>query len=77
VYNRNNVSFDLFDQFKFILELYSPGFEELNNVWGTLGGRQLPSVIYRIQLIQIEQEKILQSSELISQVGGNLSNLEQ
>jgi len=76
VYNRNNVSFDVFDQFRFILELYTPSFEELNNVWGILGGRQLPSVIYRIQLIQIEQDRILQSSELITQVGGDLNNLE-
>jgi hypothetical protein len=76
VYNRNNVSFDVFEQFRFILELYTPSFEELNNVWGILGGRQLPSVIYRIQLIQIEQDKILQSSELISQVGGDLNNFE-
>jgi hypothetical protein len=76
VYNRNNVSFDVFEQFRFILELYTPSFEELNNVWGILGGRQLPSVIYRIQLIQIEQDKILQSSELISQVGGDLKNFE-
>ena len=76
VYNRNNVSFDVFEQFRFILELYTPSFEELNNVWGILGGRQLPSVIYRIQLIQIEQDKILESSELISQVGGDLNNFE-
>jgi len=76
VYNRNNVSFDVFDQFRFVLELYTPSFEELNNVWGILGGRQLPSVIYRIQLIQIEQDKILQSSELITQIGGDLNNLE-
>jgi hypothetical protein len=76
VYNRNNVSFDVFEQFRFILELYTPSFEELNNVWGILGGRQLPSVIYRIQLIQIEQDKILESSELISQIGGDLNNIE-
>jgi len=76
VYNRNNVSFDVFEQFRFILELYTPSFEELNNVWGILGGRQLPSVIYRIQLIQIEQDKILESSELISQIGGELNNIE-
>lgn len=77
VYNRNNVSFDVFDQFKFILELYTPTFEELNNVWGILGGRQLPSVIYRIQLIQIEQDKILESSELITRIGGELNNFDQ
>jgi hypothetical protein len=74
VYDRTNVSFDVFDSFKFILELYTPSFEELNNVWGTFGGRQLPSVIYKIQLIQIEQDKKLASSEVITHIGGNLND---
>jgi len=75
IYNRTNVAFDIFDYFKFVLELYTPSFEELNNVWGTLGGRQLPSVIYRIQLIQLERDKKLATSELITQVGGNLNDI--
>ncbi|MCF6331931.1 MAG: DUF4255 domain-containing protein [Draconibacterium sp.] len=75
VYNRTNVAFDVFDYFKFILELYTPSFEELNNVWGTLGGRQLPSVIYRIQLIQLEQDKKLSTSKVITHVGGELNNI--
>ncbi|NQU53536.1 MAG: DUF4255 domain-containing protein [Bacteroidetes bacterium] len=74
VYNRTNVAFDVLDYFKFILELYTPSFEELNNVWGTLGGRQLPSVIYRIQLIQLEQDKKLSTSEVITSVGGDLND---
>ncbi len=77
VYDRTNVSFDVFDSFKFILELYTPSFEELNNVWGTFGGRQLPSAIYKIQLIQIEQDKKLASSEVITHIGGNLNDLKQ
>jgi len=75
VYNRNNVSFDFFDYFRFVVDLYTPGFEELNNVWGTLGGRQLPSVIYKIQLIEIEQNQTLSSSEVITKVGGNLNHI--
>jgi hypothetical protein len=74
VYNRTNVALDILDYFKFILELYTPSFEELNNVWGTLGGRQLPSAIYRVQLIQLEQDKKLATSEVITHVGGNLND---
>lgn len=74
VYNRTNVAFDLLDYFKFILELYTPSFEELNNVWGTLGGRQMPSAIYRVQLIQLEQNKKLSTSEVITHVGGDLND---
>jgi hypothetical protein len=77
VYNRSNVSFDVLDHFKFNLEIYTPTFEELNNIWGTLGGRQLPSVIYRVQLIQIEQDKKLAASEVITHIGGTLNDLKQ
>lgn len=74
VYNRDNVAFEILDDFRFILEIYSPSFEELNNIWGTLGGRQMPSVIYKVQLIQIERDKKLAESELITHIGGTLNN---
>jgi hypothetical protein len=76
IYNRTNVALDVLDYFKFIVELYTPGFEEMNHVWGTLGGRQLPSVIYRVQLVQIEQDKKLAESGLITHVGGELNNIQ-
>lgn len=75
VYNRTNVSFENLDSFKFILDLYSLNFEELNYVWGTLGGKQLPAVIYRIQLIKIEEDKLLAASKVITQVEGELKDI--
>ncbi|MCG6187840.1 DUF4255 domain-containing protein [Maribellus maritimus] len=75
VYNRTNVSLDVLEYFKFILEMYTPGFEELNNIWGTLGGRQLPSVMYKVQIIQIKQDKKLSASEVITHVGGDLKDI--
>ncbi|MGM0621098.1 MAG: DUF4255 domain-containing protein [Bacteroidota bacterium] len=76
VYNRNNVAFEELDYFRFNLELFSPSFEEQNHIWGTLGGRQLPSVVYKIQLIQIDKDKKLASSEVITHIGGNLNDLQ-
>jgi hypothetical protein len=73
-YNRTNVSFENPEAFKFILDLYSLSFEELNYVWGTLGGKQLPAVIYRIQLIKIEEDKLLSASRVINQVEGELKD---
>ena len=74
VYNRDNVAFEILDDFRFILEIYSPSFEELNNIWGTLGGRQMPSVIYKVQLIQIERDKKLAESQIITHIGGTLND---
>ena len=77
VYNRTNVAFDVLDYFKFILELYTLSLEELNYVWGTLGGRQLPSVVYKIQLIEIEQDIKLGTSGVITHIGGDLNDINQ
>jgi len=77
VYNRANVAFDVLDQFRFNLELYTLSLEQLNYVWGTLGGRQLPSVIYKIQLIEIEQDIKLATSGVITHIGGDLNDINQ
>jgi hypothetical protein len=71
------VAFDVLDYFKFHLQLFTPTFEQLNNIWGTLGGRQLPSVIYKIKLIQIKQTKKLSSASVIKHVGGNINEITQ
>ncbi|MBT3385297.1 MAG: DUF4255 domain-containing protein [Prolixibacteraceae bacterium] len=76
IYNRTNVAFDVLDYFKFVLNIYTPSFEVLNHVWGTLGGRQLPSAIYKVQLIQIERDKKLSSSEVITHVSGKLNHID-
>lgn len=75
VYNRTNVALDVLDYFKFIVELYSPGFEELNHIWGTFGGRQLPSVIYKVQLAQIKQDKKLSTTEVIKNIKGEFKDI--
>ena len=43
------------EQFKLIMDMYSPSFEEANYIWSTLGGRQLPHVCYKIRLIELER----------------------
>ncbi len=55
IYNRSNVSMSNIENFRFSVELYTPTFEELNFIWGTLGGRQLPSALYKVSMIQIER----------------------
>jgi len=75
VYNRKTTAFEEVDSFRFMLSLYTPTFEELNNIWGVLGGRQLPSVIYKIQLIRIKSDKKTGTSSVITKASGNLNNI--
>ena len=60
--------------FQFVTDLYTPSFEELNFIWGTLGGKQYPSVIYKVSLIEIERDMILGKGSVISGLGTNLNN---
>ncbi|WP_264536444.1 DUF4255 domain-containing protein [Flavobacterium sp. N1736] len=70
IYNRSNVAMTNIDNFKFSVELYTPTFEELNYIWGTLGGKQLPSALYKVSMIQIERNVIQGEGQLISKVKG-------
>lgn len=71
-YNRDNAAMSDITNFKFVVDLFTPTFEELNFVWGTLGGKQIPSVMYKVSLIEIEREAVLAKGGLISQVNGKL-----
>ena len=64
--------FEALNNFKLITELYTPTFGELNYVWGTLGGRQLPSVIYKIQLVEIDRKELTGIGKVITEITDKL-----
>lgn len=64
--------FEALNNFKLITELYTPTFGELNYVWGTLGGRQLPSVIYKIQLVEIDRKELTSIGKVITEITDKL-----
>ncbi|TDO68918.1 uncharacterized protein DUF4255 [Flavobacterium chryseum] len=77
IYNRNNVAMNNIDNFRFSIELYTPTFEELNYIWGTLGGKQLPSALYKVSLIQIERNIVQAEGQLIGEYKGISKRKEQ
>lgn len=52
---------------KLIVDLFSPNFEQINHLWGILGGKQLPSVIYKARLVEI-QESVLRPVDIVREV---------
>ena len=44
--------------FKISLELFSLTFEQINHLWGSLGGKQVPFVLYRARLVSLSANKI-------------------
>jgi hypothetical protein len=39
---------------RFVVELSSLSFDQLNQLWSCNGGRQLPSVVYRVRLVAVQ-----------------------
>ncbi len=40
---------------KLIVELFTLNFEQQNHLWGSLGAKYLPSVIYKVRLVTIQE----------------------
>lgn len=41
---------------KLVFDMISLNFEQVNHLWGTLGGKYLPSVLYKMRLVTIEDD---------------------
>ena len=59
---------------KITAEIYSLSFEQINYVWGTLGGKQMPFVMYKFRLVAIAEGKLLREVPLIEEIETNLAN---
>lgn len=59
---------DELESFKLILDLYSPSLEEVNHIWGTLGGKQYPFALYMIRMLDLKFKAVSRESGLITEV---------
>jgi hypothetical protein len=50
---------------QFTLEIYTLTFEQLNHLWGSLGGRQVPFVMYKLRLVALTDRRTLREVPLI------------
>ena len=53
---------------KFTLELYTLTFEQINHLWGSLGGRQIPFAMYKLRLVAITERAVLREVQLIEEI---------
>ncbi|MFD0861711.1 DUF4255 domain-containing protein [Sungkyunkwania multivorans] len=72
-YNRNDIDLSGISNFKFTVELYTPTFEEMNFVWSTLGGKQLPSLLYKLSLVEIERDVTSKKGVVITGLPRNIN----
>jgi len=59
---------DRLESFKLIFDLYSPSMEEVNHLWGTLGGKQYPFVIYMMRMLDLKYRAVYSESGLITEM---------
>ncbi len=56
------------------LEMYTLTFEQINHLWGSLGGRQIPFVMYKVRMLSITERSIRREVPLIEEIETNLVN---
>ncbi len=54
--------------FKLIFDLYSPSLEEINHLWGTLGGKQYPFVLYMLRMLDLKFRAVQHEGGLVTEV---------
>ncbi len=54
-------------EIRLVPELYTLTFEQINHLWGSLGGKQSPFVMYKIRLVKI-QSLITEETPVIEEV---------
>jgi hypothetical protein len=59
---------DQLESFKLIFDLYSPTMEEINHLWGTLGGKQYPFVLYTLRMLDLKFRAVQSEGGLITEV---------
>jgi hypothetical protein len=59
---------------KFTMELYTLTFEQINHLWGSLGGRQVPFAMYKLRLVAMTERALLRQVPLIEEVNTGIDN---
>jgi hypothetical protein len=52
-----------------ILDMYTMTFEQINHLWGSLGGKQIPFVLYKARLVKILDRRTTAAGTLIEEIG--------
>ena len=59
---------------RFTLELYTLTFEQINHLWGSLGGRQIPFAMYKLRLVAITERALVREVPLVEEINAGMNN---
>jgi hypothetical protein len=60
-----------------IFDLYTLSMQDLNNMWGILGSKYLPSIMYKMRMITISEDFVQGEAGLITKININSKNIQQ
>jgi hypothetical protein len=60
--------------FRLVFDLYSPSMEEVNHLWGTLGGKQYPFVLYTMRALDLRYHEVQAENPLINDIVRNFKH---
>lgn len=53
---------------KIMVDLFNLNFEQVNHLWSTLGGKYLPSVMYKVRQITVDENLVTGESGFIKEI---------
>ncbi|HKY16494.1 MAG TPA: DUF4255 domain-containing protein [Microthrixaceae bacterium] len=59
---------DRLAEFRLVLNLWSPTMEEVNDMWGMLGGKQFPFALYCLRMLEMTSRALERESGLITEI---------
>lgn len=51
-----NVAQEIKDELRLNVDLCTLSFEQINHLWGSLGGKQVPFILYKVRLVKIQED---------------------
>lgn len=69
IFTNNNTESDL-EEFKFMVDLKSLRIEELSYAWTVLGGRTMPSALYKVSIVKVQRQ-------IVKGVGPAITTIEE
>ncbi len=67
-----DASYDGVD-YKTVVNLYSPTFEDLNHIWAILGGKIYPSIMYIMRVSELKSNKVTTGDGIIETIENKFS----
>jgi len=59
------------------MELYSMTFEQVNHLWGSLGGKQVPFVMYKAGILSLKRDLTTDRGAYIQDISTNTDHIRQ